>query len=138
MSDVKSAAQKPTVYFDGSCPLCRREIGYYRSKPGADNFAWTDVSACEMGPVAEDLSKGAAMSRFHVRTADGNLKSGAAAFAELWTHVPGWRWAGRVASSPIILPLLEIVYRGSLVVRPAMQRLAARRNARGGHPHPPA
>ncbi|PPD25726.1 MAG: DUF393 domain-containing protein [Hyphomicrobium sp.] len=137
MPDLKSATQKPIVYFDGSCPLCRREIGYYRSKPGADNLAWTDVSACEMGLVAEDLSKGAAMSRFHVRDANGRLMSGAAAFAELWTHVPGWRWAGRLASSPIILPLLEIVYRGSLVVRPAMQRLAARRNARVVIPHQP-
>ena len=137
MPDLKSATQKPIVYFDGSCPLCRREIGYSRSKPGADNLAWTDVSACEMGLVAEDLSKGAAMSRFHVRDANGRLMSGAAAFAELWTHVPGWRWAGRLASSPIILPLLEIVYRGSLVVRPAMQRLAARRNARVVIPHQP-
>lgn len=130
MSDTKPAAPKPTVYFDGSCPLCRREIGHYRSISGSEDLSWTDVSACPMNTVAPDLDKDAAMARFHVRTADGKLLSGAAAFAELWTHLPGWRWAGRLASLPIILPMLELAYRGSLIVRPAMQRLAARLDAR--------
>ena len=71
-----------TIYFDGSCPLCRREIALYRRLPGADRLQWVDVSAGAM--LGEGLSCEAAMRRFHVRDDSGRLLSGGAAFARLW------------------------------------------------------
>ena len=71
-----------TVYFDGSCPLCRREIAFYRRLRGAERLQWLDVSAG--APLGQDLSCEAAMRRFHVRDAQGRLLSGGAAFARLW------------------------------------------------------
>ena len=66
-----------TVYFDGSCPLCKREIALYRRLPEAVNLAWVDVSLDQaLGPA---LTCQAAMARFHVRHSDGRLVSGAAA-----------------------------------------------------------
>lgn len=118
-------ASKPTVYYDGSCPLCRREIGYYRGREGAENFEWTDVSATGDGSVAPDLCQADAMARFHVRDGDGRLISGAAAFARLWTGIQGFGWLGRMAGWPGVRQLLELAYRGSLVVRPWLQRRAA-------------
>jgi SAM-dependent methyltransferase len=60
------------------------------------------------------------------RTPDGQLVSGARAFAELWAALPGFRLLGRAARTRTALPLLEAGYRGFLRLRPAMQRLAAR------------
>jgi len=90
---------KSTVYFDGSCPLCRMEIGYYRRKDRSAALDFVDVS--ETGAVIpEEMSRQRAMQRFHVRSRDGRVISGAAAFIELWTCLPGWRWAARAASLP--------------------------------------
>ena len=113
-----------TVYFDGACPLCRREIAYYQALDTAGRMAWQDVSAdaayCVDGRCQADL-----MRRFHVRAADGRWWHGAAAFARLWQALPGaWHWAGRLAALPPLVWVLELAYRAFLPLRPWLQQRA--------------
>lgn len=128
----ESAEPKPTVYFDGSCPLCTAEISHYASRPGGDDLTFVDVSAAnaELGP---DLSAQDAMSRFHVRLADGRLLSGARAFVVIWQTLPSWRWMAYIARIPGVIPLLEVAYRVFLPIRPALSRAASRLGARASN-----
>ena len=78
-----------------------------------------------------------AMARLHVRLADGRQVSGARAFVELWRGIPGWRWLARLASLPGAVPVLELVYRLFLRIRPLIvqgfsryQRVLGKPNAR--------
>ncbi len=114
------------VFYDGSCPLCVREIGFYQRCKGADEIEWVDVSDPDKAKAIPDLDREAAMARFHVRTADGTLTSGAQAFAGLWKALPGWKRAGSVAGAWGIRHVLEAGYRGFLIFRPALQRFASR------------
>lgn len=116
------ANNQVTVYFDGSCPLCRREIGFYKNSAGADQIRWEDISRVLDGQVAGDLSCQQAMARFHVRAADGSLKSGAAAFVELWLSLKNWYWLGWMFAHPPGVWFLEKCYVGFLRIRPAIQR----------------
>jgi predicted DCC family thiol-disulfide oxidoreductase YuxK len=109
-----------TVYYDASCPLCRREIAIYRGRTDA---RFVDVSDPDNLP--RDLSAEEAMARFHVRE-DGRLLSGAAAFAALWRVTRGFRLAGRIAGLPGVRHGLEGLYRAFLVVRPLVQRSVRR------------
>lgn len=113
-----------TVYFDGSCPLCRREIAFYRRLRGAERLQWLDVSAGV--PLGPDLSCADAMRRFHVRDARGRLFSGGAAFARLWQALPGWRVVGWLFARPPLSWLLDLAYRGFLPLRPRLQALVHR------------
>jgi predicted DCC family thiol-disulfide oxidoreductase YuxK len=108
-----------TIYFDGSCPLCRAEISHYRRQAGADKLCFRDVSQDDQ-PLEPDLTKESAMSRFHVRRSDGRLVSGAAAFVSVWSQLPRWRWAARISALPGVLVLLELSYRLFLPARPAL------------------
>lgn len=108
-----------TVYFDGSCPLCRAEIDHYRKQIGAEKLRFLDVSQADQ-LLQPDLERHTAMSRFHVRRSDGQLISGAAAFVSIWRHLPRWRWAALIAELPGIMTLLEHGYRLFLPVRPAL------------------
>jgi predicted DCC family thiol-disulfide oxidoreductase YuxK len=113
-----------TIYFDGSCPLCRREIALYQGLSAREALQWVDVSAGQ--PLGEGLSCEAAMRRFHVREADGRLLSGGAAFARLWRALPGWRVLGWSFAWPPLSWLLELAYRIFLPLRLRLQRLAKR------------
>lgn len=115
-----AACDALTVMFDGACPLCRREIGLYRSLTPLETVAWLDVSKVTANLNPADQAR--YMARFHVRQKDGSLLSGAAAFVALWLTMPGWRWLGRFGRLPGITPLLELLYRGFLHMRPTLQR----------------
>jgi 3-demethoxyubiquinol 3-hydroxylase len=118
--------QQITVLFDGACPLCRREIAVYQGlipTAPATRLAFSDVSLAQT-PLPPGGDRAAYLKRFHVQLADGSVRSGAAAFVALWAVLPGWRWLARLASLPGATPLLELVYRGFLRVRPHMQGIA--------------
>ena len=120
---MSSEPAKTTIVYDGSCPLCRAEISHYRVQKGAEALAFEDVS--QTAPSACDLTQSAAMARFHVRLADGRLLSGAEAFVAVWRGLPRWRWAANLADLPGVLPVLELLYRGFLPVRPYLSRAFA-------------
>ena len=113
------------MYFDGACPLCRREIDAYRQMRGADAISWIDVSTSNDGDLAADLTKSAALRRFHVRRSDGNLANGAEAFAELWIALPSLTWLGRFLTLLVIRHGAERLYRFFLLIRPILQKLAS-------------
>ena len=107
---METELPKSTLYFDGSCPLCQAEIGYYRRKDQAGSLCFVDVSESVASPPV-GITQQRAMERFHVRASDGRVLSGAAAFVEVWTRLPKWRWAARAASLPGMLAVLELGFR---------------------------
>lgn len=123
--------KKATVYFDGSCPLCRAEISYYRREDSASAFSFIDISQIDAS-LPFGLTQQSAMQRFHVLDGDGQLLSGAAAFVEVWSRLPGWRLAARVAGMPGAMTTLEFGYRLFLRVRPFISRLFRKMQPTGG------
>jgi predicted DCC family thiol-disulfide oxidoreductase YuxK len=109
-----------TVWHDGACPLCQREIAVMRRLDRRGAIRFVDVSdpangaACPIDP-AELLARFHAMER-------GRLLSGAAAFAAMWRAIPLLRPLGLLARFAPLLWLLERLYRRFLTVRPALQR----------------
>ena len=74
MSDV-------LVWFDGACPLCRREIAWMRRLDRRNAIAFVDVSrAAATDGAGCPIDRSALLARFHALE-DGRVLSGAAAFA---------------------------------------------------------
>lgn len=111
-----------TIWFDGACPLCRREIALMRRLDRRGTIRFVDVS----GGAPADCPIGSAelLARFHARE-NGRILSGAAAFAAMWRAIPLLRPFGLLARNPIALALIERGYRLFLRVRPRLQRLIA-------------
>jgi 2-polyprenyl-6-hydroxyphenyl methylase/3-demethylubiquinone-9 3-methyltransferase len=107
--ETQAAAEpsRSTVYYDGSCPLCRAEIGYYRRKDRSGALCFIDVSKPD-ALLPDGLTRQQAMERFNVRAGNGQRLSGAAASIEVWARLPRWRWAAGVAALPGVLTSLEL------------------------------
>ena len=108
-----------TVWHDGGCPLCRREIALMRrlDRRGAISF----IDASDSSSVCP-RDRTELLARFHARE-DGQMLSGAAAFAAMWRQIPLLRPLGLVARNRAALAMLEVGYRGFLRVRPLLQSL---------------
>ena len=118
---------KLTVFHDGACPVCQREIAFLKRRAGAEQIEWVDISASPEGEVCPGVQRDEALRRFHVVTADGRVLTGAAAFAVLWQSLPALAWLGRIASRPRVTPVLEWLYVRFLRVRPRIQKLVPTR-----------
>ena len=114
-----------TVFYDGACPLCIREIGALRSLEKGRHIDYLDVSppdAAEFCPIPQEQL----LARFTVRRKDGQLVDGAQAFTEAWSQVPWLVWLRPVGRFPPARWLLDLVYAGFLKIRPRLQRFAGR------------
>lgn len=116
---------RTTVYFDGACPLCRREIGLLQRLDRKNRLLFKDISppqAASFCPLPQEVM----LARFHVRRADGVMFDGAAAYLTAYAQIPGLGWLGRLVRWPATLRVLDRLYALFLRQRPKLQRLAQR------------
>lgn len=124
MASPRTSSVVPvTVWYDGACPLCLREIGWMRRLDRARRIDFIDVAGD--APVSCPLDRADLLSRFHARE-NGVVLSGAAAFAAMWRAIPVLRPLGLAARNRAVLAVLETGYRLFLRARPRLQRLALR------------
>ena len=115
------APQPVTVWYDGACPLCLREIALMRRLDRAGRIRFIDA---EKGDASCPLDRAVLLSRFHAQE-NGVMLSGAAAFAAMWRAIPLLRPLGLLARLPVFAALFERAYLAFLKVRPHLQRLLA-------------
>ena len=103
---------KPTVLYNGSCPVCRKEIEHYRrlDRSADAALAWHDIAGpgaatAPLGMDAEGMRR-----RLHVVDADGRLLAGIPAFARVWEHLPRYRWLARLVRLPVVRTLSSRLY----------------------------
>jgi len=110
-ADPRAAAE---VYYDGACPLCRREIAWYRRMAGADAIGWVDIAEA---PPPPGLDRADLLGRFTVTRRDGRLARGAEGFAALWRGLGPTRLLGRLSDRQPFLLIGEGLYRLFLRLR---------------------
>jgi predicted DCC family thiol-disulfide oxidoreductase YuxK len=107
-----------TVWYDGACPLCLREIALMRRLDRRGAIRFVDAQAGRDCPLdAQTL-----LARFHAQEPGGPLVSGAAAFAAMWRAIPVLRPFGLLAQLPPLRWLLDRCYLAFLRIRPWLQR----------------
>lgn len=120
---MPAARSEVTVWYDGGCPLCLREIALMRRLDRRGHIDFVDVSGA--APAACPIDQAQLLARFHAQEGD-TLHIGAAAFAAMWRAIPLLRPLGLAARLPGVTPLLDVVYRRFLRLRPRLVRLVSK------------
>ena len=116
---IKSKAL--TVFYDGECPMCTREICMYRSFIGAESIKWVNLSELPDGDIVPGVTKENALARFHAIDDNGYVYVGGAAFAAIWCMLPKFRLLGGLCTRWPLRVFLHYSYRFFLTLRPFLQ-----------------
>ncbi len=106
-----------TVYYDGGCPRCVREMRWYQRFDRDNRVRWVDIVGREEEIRAEGIDPRRALLELHLRYADGRLVKGVAAFMVLWRQVPAMRPLAWLVGLPVVRPAVEAWYRWVTVRR---------------------
>lgn len=110
-----------TVWYDGACPLCIREIALMRRLDKRGDIDFVDVAPAD---AICPINRSVLLARFHAQEIGGPILSGAAAFAAMWRAIPMLRPLGMIARNDVVLALLERAYLAFLKIRPWLQKRA--------------
>lgn len=91
-----------TVFYDGRCPLCVREMRQLKRRDGANAIQLIDLHSEQFSPYAGRIDAVAADQILHGLTADGQLLLGLDVTHKAWSLVGrGW------LTAPLRWPLIR-------------------------------
>lgn len=114
-------SQTVTVYYDGLCRLCSREIEHYRRQKGAENIRFMDITSAQFDAAKEGVDGRKVHQVMHVRKGQ-NIYTKVDAFIEIWKQLPRYSWAATWARKPVIRWVLDGGYEIFAKVRPYLPR----------------
>lgn len=99
-----------TVYYDGACGMCSREIRHYQRIAPQDRYAWVDITQTPEPLNALGISTEEGLRIMHVRDAAGEMHKGVDAFLVLWRAMPYWKILRPIVACPGIYHLACFSY----------------------------
>ena len=111
-----------TVYYDGLCHLCSREILHYRKQAGQDQIIFVDITDDAFDAAAENLDSKKIHEAMHVRKSSGQIATGIDAFITIWQTLPNYHWLARLAKISLVRAMLVIGYNVFAKIRPYLPR----------------
>ena len=98
------------VFYDGECPLCRREINWLRKKDPMNRICFTDLAGERFDASSVGKSYAELMDRIHGRLSDGTWLEGVELFIELY-RLTGLTWMSKLLAFPLLKPLFKASYK---------------------------
>ena len=108
-----------TLYFDGACPLCAREVAFLRRRSTAAKLILIDIDGDDFDPIPLGLSIEQMSSCLHARFANDQWVTGLDATFWSWRAAGVGMWAAPLAWRPL-RPLLSVLYRLFCRLRPSL------------------
>ena len=124
---------KLTIFFDGGCPLCKREVDFLQSRNQKGYLSFIDINTSDFYlDLKYGITYKQAMERIHALKSDGSVIKDIKVFQEAYTLI-GLGWIYAPTTLPILRSLIDQIYRVwarlrlPLTNRPSLEKLCQRR-----------
>ena len=110
-----------TLFYDGLCPLCSREIAHYRAKAVGESLRFVDITDSKFDAAEHGLDAKRIYRTMHVKVGD-ELRVGVDAFIAVWNAIPSYRWLAKTARLPGLHTAFAVGYYIFALARPWLPR----------------
>ena len=100
-----------TVFYDGKCGLCSREINHYKRVSDDEKFDWQDITESTQALKKHGISFVQGLKHLHATVDSGKVHVGVDAFILIWSNINRWRMLARLTSLPLIYQCACLSYR---------------------------
>ncbi|MGZ8381163.1 MAG: thiol-disulfide oxidoreductase DCC family protein [Nitrospira sp.] len=98
-----------TVFFDGACPICDREIALMRRLDRRRRLIFCDFSRSDYDATSIDISPAELGRIIHARWGEGTIITGVDVFRAMWEAV-GLGFLARLTRLSLVEPLVVKAY----------------------------
>ena len=118
---------KTSILYNGSCPICSREISAYMRYAAKHDLPleFEDLGQTDLNRWG--ITPDQAAKRIHVLH-NGQVISGIPAFALVWDKMAHMKWLARLVRLPVISTMANALY--DYILAPALFALHKRRQSR--------
>jgi predicted DCC family thiol-disulfide oxidoreductase YuxK len=113
------------IFFDGLCVACSTEINHYRKLKGSESFRFIDITDASFKAEDYGIDPQKAHRVMHVQDTQGQMHEGVDAFRAIWKELPKYQFLYRLSERRAVRALLEIGYKGFVIIRPYLPRRKA-------------
>lgn len=119
-----------TVYYDGLCVLCAREINHYKKQTGSQKIKFMDITSDNFDPKIEGVDPFEVHKIMHAKTKDGKILKKIDAFVAIWKILPKYNFLYKLSQNKAVKKLMDLFYVLFAAVRPYLpKRSKAKRDA---------
>lgn len=111
-----------SIFYDGLCVLCSREIEHYRRQVGSERFEFIDITTPDFDPAIHNVDPAAVHKFMHVKDPAGQLHTGVEAFRAIWKELPRYNFLYRWTDNKLAQRLMKIGYSVFVQIRPYLPR----------------
>ena len=124
---------KLTIFFDGGCPLCKREVDFLQSRNQKGYLSFIDINTSDFYlDLKYGITYKQAMERIHALKSDGSVIKDIKVFQEAYTLI-GLGWIYAPTKIPVFDEFIEFIYgiwakyRLKITFRPSLEKLCKAR-----------
>lgn len=99
-----------TVFYDGACPLCVKEVSRWKNAPFQCDVEWFDITDQDERLLELGIDPQLALLELHTRTDQGEIKTSIESYALLLSQLSRWKWLGWLMGLPGIRQFLKWTY----------------------------